>query len=191
MHKIKSKWDDIYAQMEPASVKPTQVLSENLFLLPKQGYALDLACGLGANSLLLAQKGLQVSAWDISEVALEKLAATVISQGLSVDVKARSIDNTCFVESSFDVIVVSRFLDRTLTNAIIGALKVGGLLFYQTYTLIKANQGGPTNSAFLLGQAELLQLFNSLQVIYYRENGLIGDLKAGLRNEAQFIGQKL
>ncbi len=89
MHKIKSKWDDIYAQMEPASVKPTQVLSENLFLLPKQGYALDLACGLGANSLLLAQKGLQVSAWDISEVALEKLAATVISQGLSVDVKAR------------------------------------------------------------------------------------------------------
>ncbi len=87
--------------------------------------------------------------------------------------------------------MVSRFLDRTLTNAIIGALKVGGLLFYQTYTLIKANQGGPTNSAFLLGQAELLQLFNSLQVIYYRENGLIGDLKAGLRNEAQFIGQKL
>lgn len=191
MHLIKSKWDEFYTQIDPTPIKPTQVLLENAFLLPKQGRALDLACGLGANSLLLAQNGLKVTAWDISEVALTKLAETAISQGLTLDIKAQSIDSACFEESSFDVIVISRFLDRTLTNAIISALKVGGLLFYQTYTLIKANPGGPTNPAFLLDRAELLQLFNNLQVIYYRENGLSGDLREGLRNEAQFIGQKL
>jgi 2-polyprenyl-3-methyl-5-hydroxy-6-metoxy-1,4-benzoquinol methylase len=35
--------------------------------------------------------------------------------------------------NGFDVIVISRFLDRTLCNAIMAALKPEGLLFYQTF----------------------------------------------------------
>jgi tellurite methyltransferase len=42
-------------------------------------------------------------------------------------------------ENAFDVIVVSRFLDRTLSDAIIDALKPDGLLFYQTFTRDKDN----------------------------------------------------
>ena len=37
---------------------PCQVLADNVHLLPTTGIALDLACGLGANALLLAQHGL-------------------------------------------------------------------------------------------------------------------------------------
>lgn len=40
---------------------------------------------------------------------------------------------TVFTECGFDVIVVSRFLDRTLGDAIIEVLKPDGLLFYQTF----------------------------------------------------------
>jgi hypothetical protein len=29
-----------------------------------------------------------------------------------------------------------------------------------------------------------------MKVIYYRENSAVGDTRQGLRNEAQFIGQK-
>jgi tellurite methyltransferase len=45
--------------------------------LPDDGRALDLACGLGGNSILLAQQGLKVDAWDIADVpvaALQELA---------------------------------------------------------------------------------------------------------------------
>jgi tellurite methyltransferase len=35
-----------------------------------------------------------------------------------------------------------------------------------------------------------LTLFSPLRVVFYRENALIGEQLMGLRNEAQFIGQK-
>lgn len=190
MLSLKTKWEAIYAQAIQIQPKPAAVLLENEFLLPKQGTALDLACGLGANALFLAERGLVVSAWDVSENALMKLRAIADHKGITIDTQAKEIDHGCFQNCCFDVIVVSRFLDQTLTNAIIGALKVGGLLFYQTYTRVKATADGPTNAKYLLAQQELLKLFAPLQVIYYRDNALVGDLQSGLRNEAQFIGRK-
>lgn len=91
---------------------------------------------------------------------------------------------------SYDVVVVSRFLDRNLKDAIIGALKPGGLLFYQTFDRDKVGGAGPNNPDYLLSNNELLRMFSLLQVVFYRENGLIGNTEKGLRNEAQFIGQK-
>jgi len=46
-------------------------LTQNQHLLPSQGTALDLACGQGGNSQLLAKAGLDVLAWDSSAVAIE------------------------------------------------------------------------------------------------------------------------
>jgi tellurite methyltransferase len=34
-------------------------------------------------------------------------------------------------------------------------------------------------------------MFSSLRVVFYRENGFIGNCRLGLRNEAQFIGRKI
>ena len=85
---------------------------------------------------------------------------------------------------------MSRFLDRTLSDAIIGALKPDGLLFYQTFTREKTSRKPPNNPDYLLTENELLALFSPLRVIFYRENALIGELQRGLRNEAQFVGQK-
>jgi hypothetical protein len=93
--------------------------------------------------------------------------------------------------SSFDVIVISRFLDRALCNAIMAGLKTGGLLFYQTFTRNKLDQAGPSNPDFLLANNELLRLFAPLMLVYYQEYARIGDLHCGDRNEAYFIGQKL
>ena len=95
-----------------------------------------------------------------------------------------------FTKCSFDVIVVSRFLDRTLSDAIIGALKPDGLLFYQTFTQEKVSQQRPNNPDYLLGCGELLELFSPLRVVFYRENALIGEHHRGLRNEARFVGQE-
>lgn len=184
------KWNRIYSGSEPGLSCPAQVLSKNDFLLPTSGTALDLACGLGANAVFLAQRGLRVTAVDLSQVAIDKLGQYAAARQLPIEALRQKTDALSFPESVYDVIVVSRFLDRTLSSAIIAALKPEGLLFYQTYTQEKQADLGPRNPEFLLEVNELLAMFSSLRVVFYRENGLIGNCRFGLRNEAQFIGRK-
>ncbi len=140
-----------------------------------------MACGLGANAIFLAEQGLAVTAWDISVVAIDKLTAYAVQQGLNINARQEKITAESFTECSFDVIVVSRFLDRTLSDAIIGALKPDGLLFYQTFTREKTSPKPPNNPDYLLGCNELLALFSPLRVIFYRENALIGESTAGFK----------
>ena len=190
MESLAAKWDRIYSQGDPAQSEPVSVLADNAFLLPKTGTALDMACGLGGNARFLAAAGFATVAWDISAVAVAKLQGIAESQGLNISARRRFIGSECFVDNQFDVIVVARFLDRALCDAIIRSLKPGGLLFYQTFTRAKVSDQGPKNPDYLLNDRELLELFAPLRVIYYRDNGLVGDVTAGLRNEAQLIGQK-
>jgi len=190
MDAMVSKWNHIYSQPDQAYYPAVEVLTENDFLLPATGAALDLACGLGANAIFLAKLGLAVTAWDISFVAIDKLTAYAVQQGLNINACQEKITADSFTGYCFDIIVVSRFLDRTLSDAIIGALKPDGLLFYQTFTREKTSPKPPNNPDYLLTENELLALFSPLRVIFYRENALIGEQRRGLRNEAQFVGQK-
>ena len=190
MDAVISKWNHIYNESGQECYPAIQVLIENDFLLPVTGTALDLACGLGANAFFLAELGLAVTAWDISSVAIDKLTAYAVQQGLNINARQKKITAESFTGCCFDVIVVSRFLDRSLSDAIIGALKPDGLLFYQTFTREKTSRKPPNNPDYLLAENELLDMFSPLRVIFYRDNALIGEQLRGLRNEAQFIGQK-
>jgi tellurite methyltransferase len=190
MDAVINKWNHIYSQPGQQCYTAVQVLTENDFLLPATGAALDLACGLGANAIFLAEHGLAVTAWDFSSIVIDKLTAYAVQKGLNVNACHQIITADSFTGCCFDVIVVSRFLDRALSDAIIGALKPDGLLFYQTFTREKTSPKPPNNPDYQLIQNELLALFSPLRVIFYRENALIGNQKRGLRNEAQFIGQK-
>ena len=184
------KWDRIYreTQLDPGLAVP--VLSENAFLLPPSGTALDLACGLGANAVFLAVRGFDVLAIDQSSVAVDRLKEYALARRLPITARRQWVDPDHFPKGGFDVIVVSRFLDRKLGAAIMHSLNSGGLLYYQTYTREKTGESGPRNPDYLLTENELLRQFASLCVIHYRENGSIGDIRQGLRNEAQFIGRK-
>lgn len=185
-HHDQQKWDKRY-QDSTAEPRVASVLADNLHLLPKSGSALDLACGLGGNALLLARQGLSVEAWDISPVAIEKLNAR--AKGLPIKAQVRDVSNETLPTEQFDVIVVSYFLDRQLAPAIVKALKPGGLLFYQTFNQQQCGRG-PGNPAYRLQDNELLRLFKDLSVRYYREDGTAGDGEQGQRDEARLVGQK-
>jgi SAM-dependent methyltransferase len=190
MDAITSKWDQIYSKSDLAFSTAIEVLSENNFLLPKTGLALDLACGLGANAIFLAEHGLAVTAWDTSAVAINKLTAYAALKDLNISACQEKIIPNSLPESLYDVIVVSRFLDRSLSDAIIEGLKPDGLLFYQTFIKEKTSPKPPNNPDYLLRCGEMLEMFSPLKLIFYRENALIGNQLLGLRNEAQFVGQK-
>ena len=186
----REKWDSRYQDTKLFANEPAYVLKEYGYLLPEHGAALELAAGLGANTLYLAQRGLNCTAWDISPVAMERLSAQAVAQGLTIECQARDVIAHPPPPQSFDLIVVSRFLERSLCPSIINALRPNGLLFYQTFIRDKTDCNlGPSNPHFLLDTNELLRLFQGLTVRVYREDGMVGDRKRGARNEACLVAE--
>lgn len=183
-----AKWDRRY--LEAQTPPPACWLLHNFqHLLPKKGLVLDLACGLGGNALFLAERGLTVEAWDISQVAILKLRTWAKARKLPII--ARRLDvREPWPRLGFDVIVVSHFLERRLFPRIKQALKRGGLLYYQTFIRTKIHNVGPRKPDFLLKENELLLAFSDLTIRFYREEGRLGNPSFGLRDEAYLIGEK-
>jgi 2-polyprenyl-3-methyl-5-hydroxy-6-metoxy-1,4-benzoquinol methylase len=186
---IKAKWNERY-RAATGERKASQVLKENLHLLPDHGRALDLACGLGGNAILLTQQGLKVDAWDIADVPVAALQDIALKRQLSIQAEVRDVETHPPEPETFDVIVVSYFLIRDIIPALVEALRPGGLIYYQTFTQQRVSDRGPQRAEFRLVEQELLHLFSGLQVLFYREEGRIGDVHKGLRDEAMFIGRK-
>lgn len=185
------KWNEKYRQSEYKDLIPVKVLLENQHLLPSSGRALDLACGRGANALFLAERGLETHAWDISDVVITQLDQKASELKLQLNAQQRDVVSQPPEPDSFDVMVVSRFLERKITPTLIAALRRDGLVFYQTFIREKTNDTGPKNPDYRLDNNELLELFHPLHIVYYREEGTLGDIQQGFRNEAMLIGQKL
>jgi tellurite methyltransferase len=190
MNDVNQKWDARYRQREASEVSACQVLSENTHLLPASGSALDLASGLAGNGQLLARHGLDVRAWDISPLAVEKVNALAKREGLSLRAECIDIEHDVLPSPRFDVLTVSYFLYRERMRDYLDLLNPGGLLFYQTYTRECVEPAGPTNPAFRLARNELLHLASCLEILFYREDGLVGDTSRGMRGEAMLIARR-
>ena len=186
---IREKWNERYraASSEPQA---SQVLRENLHLIPDNGRALDLACGSGGNAILLAQQGLKVDAWDIADVAIAALREMAFRRQLSIQARVRDVEADPPEPGTFDVISVSYFLDRGLVPALIQTLNPGGLIYYQTFSRQCVSGRGPKRAEFRLADQELLRLFSGLQVLFYREEGRVGEVQKGFRDEVMYIGRK-
>ena len=189
-HTNKNKWDTHYASCKDELPEPAEVLLNNQYLLPDHGTALDLACGRGANALLLAKHGLTVSAWDISSAALKHLDQNANKNNLSIKSECRDVTLNPPLPNIFDIIIVSRFLERSLIPDIRAAIKSRGLILYQTFIMDKIDNNGPGNPDYLLAENELLSFFNDWKILVYREEGGTGDIKHGFRNQAMLIAQK-
>ncbi|MCU7924732.1 MAG: methyltransferase domain-containing protein [Candidatus Thiodiazotropha sp. (ex Dulcina madagascariensis)] len=187
---LRKKWDERHAGAEKAPLA-AEVLQHNLYLLPAKGRALDLACGLGGNALLLARQGLQVSAWDISPVAIERLQGFAAEEGLqNLSAEVRNVERSPPPPGRFDLIIVSYYLERALIPSLIDALRPGGLIYYQTFTRIAVSSLGPQDPAYRLDDNELLRLFNGLHLRFYREENLLGDVLQGIRDVAMLVVEK-
>lgn len=186
----KDKWDKNYNACSSDFPSAADVLLRNLHLLPENGTALDLACGRGANAMCLARNGLTVSAWDISSSALQILSNAADEQKLTINTDSRDVSKHPPEGDTFDIIVVSHFLDRNLMDDIKNAINANGLIFYQTFIKDKVDETGPGNPDYLLDNNELLNYFKDWNIIYYREEGKIGNTNDGFRNKAMLIAQK-
>ena len=189
MSELAAKWNKKFAEHTCEATAACDVLADNQHLLPTNAKALDFACGLGGNAVLLAELELETHAWDISRVALDKLDHYAKVRKLNISTYERDVEIYPPEPHSFDVIVVSNFLHRPSFSKLIKALRKDGLLFYQTFTANKVTDIGPTNPDFLLGKNELLELCIELEILVYREEGMQGNTASGFRNQAMIVAK--
>lgn len=179
------------ANAHPPDCPPSAtVLQAHAHLLPQTGDALDLACGLGGNALLLARYGLRTEAWDWNPDALRQLSLAATRLKLTIAARLRDVEATPPDDQQFDVITVSHFLHRPTIPALRQAVRPGGLIFYQTFRDRRVDPAGPRNPDYLLKDNELLRLFAGFIVRAYRDEDCIGRAACGWRNKAMIVAQR-
>ena len=171
-HNSAQKWDRKYAEATlKTPANPSFVLKQHSRLLPFNGKALELACGLGGNARFLAQCGLKTQAWDISDNALTVLNNWASLNRLPIEPLITDLEQMLLPYQQFDVIVVSLYLNRALFPQLVSALKPNGLLFYQTF-LAPVQMNAPNNPDFYVQSNELNQAWPELTTLIYGEGGL-------------------
>lgn len=146
-------------------------------LIP-DGEVLDLACGAGRHSRLLAQHGHAVLAVDRNAEALA-LAAGAGIQTMQVDLETDDPAKTWpFSAARFTGIVVTNYLHRPLWGCMVDSLAEHGVLIYETFALGNEQFGKPSNPDFLLAHGELLEVAREygLLVVAY-EDGYVEEPK--------------
>jgi SAM-dependent methyltransferase len=134
------------------------------------GRALDVACGLGANALYLAEEGFAVEAFDWSFEGLRKLTAAAREKGRGVGVVACDVTRYPLPTERYDVLVSFRFLDRALWPSMVEALRPGGALVIETFNRRYLERRPDFPEEYCLGDGELLAAFGpSLRVARYQE----------------------
>jgi tellurite methyltransferase len=165
----KRKWDKKYREMSQLlEARPSSDLIVSFFAEAPGNNALDLACGSGRHTLFLAEKGFHVDAVDISTVALDALRPQVDTD--KVNIIEADLDTFTPQSETYDLIVKTNFLDRTLVERAKRALKPGGIMVVETYMADPANEKPDSNPEFLLRKGELLDLFGEgFDVLEYKE----------------------
>lgn len=163
--------------LDKSSDRPAQFLVENIELLPK-GRALDLAMGTGRNAIYLSQMGFKVDGIDISPDAVNRAIERAKRSGVQIMAQVADLKDGYHIEKrAYDLIICFNYLQRSLTPQIIGGLRTGGIVVYETYIIDQARFGKPRNPDHLLKHNELLDLFRDLRCLRYRE-GIIENRKA-------------
>jgi len=179
-------WDEKHrAAAEAPPPEPASIVRELLAYLPK-GPALDIACGTGRHSLLLAARGQHVTSADFSSVALDALAMRALSMriaarhsdqfhhaarhGHGLELIQTDLEAVQLPEDSFDLILCVQYLQRSLSRQMARALRPNGFLLMETFTKAQLEfSAGPRNPDYLLETGELREAFPELSTVFYRE----------------------
>ena len=166
MEADRNRWDERWsaAGVEPDQIDPVapdviDAHPELLEQLPAEGAALDLACGIGAQSLWMAARGLTVSALDVSPVAVDITARSGAQHGFTVDAAVWDTDEGLPAElDGLAMIVCQRFRASDLYLGLVQRLRPGGILIL---TVLSAVGLDGTPGAFHAPAGELTNAYRA------------------------------
>lgn len=150
---------------------PRALLLENADSLPANGWALDVAMGMGANARFLSDRGLKVIGLDASEVAVRyaKKASPALAAAIM------DLDHVHLAAGRLDLIVNLYFLNRALFTLYPMWLKPGGILVIECLTLDMLDVRPDLDPQRLLHPGELYQTFGRWDILFHREGWMLSE----------------
>ncbi len=138
---------------------------------------LSVADGEGRNSTWLAQQGLTVDAFDISEVGVRKARDFARITGVKVNFAVADVTTLQWPESLYDgvVAIFIQFADpeqrQRIFRGMVKCLKPGGRLVLQGYTpkQLAYGTGGPPFASHMYTPELLREAFSDLEILDLRE----------------------
>ena len=133
-------------------IPPSSWVVAHLARIPKDSEVLDLACGHGRHSRLLAAAGHAVLAVDRDAEALAGLQGVpgIRCQQMELEGEAWPLAGSCF-----GTVIVTNYLWRARLPDVLALVAAGGVLIYETFMVGNAAYGKPSRPDFLLRPGEL------------------------------------
>ncbi|MER7518286.1 class I SAM-dependent methyltransferase [Streptomyces sp. NPDC126499] len=145
---VRAEWDDRYAERTQLwSGRPNGALVAELtgaVGLPP-GRVLDVGCGEGADAIWLARAGWDVTALDVSGVALERAAGHAREAGVAVRWIHAALTEAPLPPASFDLVsaqypALLRTPDAAAERALLAAVAPGGVLLFVHHAGVDTHQ---------------------------------------------------
>jgi SAM-dependent methyltransferase len=176
-------------------VQPSKLVLNALPAIRLSGQAgpvLDLACGKGRNGIYLVNRGQSVVFADRQQAALDEIVRELRGNELAnfwnVDLEAPGCNP--LAGHSFSTILIFRYLHRPLMAAIKDAVKPGGLVVYETYTVDQPRFGRPCSPDFLLRAGELEETFCNWETVYSFEGVTLSESSGREQAIARIVARK-
>ena len=165
----RKKWNQRYAEDSYHKNNPVALVEDWLPRLPP-GRALDVACGAGRNTILLAQAGYQVDAIDISHQGLNLARQKVENQGLSINWIEHDLDEPYQFDSDYNLIIVLWYVNLALITRLCGCLAPGGYLLCEEHLITDQEVTGPGSLNFRVAPGVLRDAISGVDVLLYEES---------------------
>jgi tellurite methyltransferase len=131
---------------------------------------LDVAMGRGRHALPIAVRGCCLYGVDVNLEGLEDAAREARREGVRLRAWCADLTQHPLPRAYFDVVLVTRYLQRDLFPAIRDAVVPGGVVIYETFTVKQLALGvGPKSPDHLLEPGELRRYFDDFEVVFYEE----------------------
>ena len=154
------------APRDPPSPFVTEWIGRVRDDIPHPRRALDVAMGRGRHLPALAVAGCRLFGVDINLEAVH----SAVARGLAVHAWVADLTAFPLPDRRFDIVIVTRYLQRDLFPSLERCLSAGGLLLYETFLDEQRRHGrGPTSPDHLLHTNELRERLGRLQTVFYEE----------------------
>ena len=132
--------------------------------------ALDVAMGRGRHAVPLARAGFRTFGIDLKLDAVREAIDAARREGLRVHGWCADLTRHGLPRGRFDLVLVSRYLQRDLFAALQASVAAGGVVIYETFTTAQRALGRPpTSPEHLLEPGELRQRFAGFDLLFYEE----------------------
>ncbi len=192
-------WSDKYRAVGESylfGTAPNGFLAAQAGLLHAGQRALSVADGEGRNAVWLAEQGLDVTATELSPVALDKAEALATARGVRVDFALADALNWTYPDEAFDL-VVAIFIQfaapderARLFENLKRTLRPGGRIVLQGYTpkQLDYRTGGPSTVDNLYTAAMLRETFGDFDIERLDEYEDVLDEGSAHRGQSALVG---